>query len=141
MQYRFDLRRKLVAGELPALPVEADGSDYWRWTQLDPRTLEDRTATFDIALWARNSDITITFSHVPKMVTDLFRCEYELDLLDADQLVVATRNFSGYLNTGVPNHDDTSISMDRRTMRQLKFFELRVRIEARAIASLAVDSF
>jgi len=141
IEYRFDVRRKLVAGELPALPAESDGSDYWRWLNLDPRVLEDDTAKFDVALWARNSELTITFCHAPKIVTDSFRCEYELDLFDADQLVAASRSFSSSLNNGAPNYEDTGIYLERRAIRALKFFELRVRIEARAVVRLVVEPF
>ncbi len=139
IEHRFDLRRKVLATELPTLPAESDGSDYWRWLTFDPRLLEDRTTRFDIALWARNSELVITFGQIPKFATDSFRCEYELDLLDGDGLLVANRTFSGGLNYGRPNFDDTSISMERRLMRTLRFFELRARTEARAIAEIAVD--
>ena len=37
-------------------------------------------------------------------------------------------------------YNDTSISMDRRTMRTLRFFELRGKTEVRAVVSLAVDA-
>ena len=141
IEYKFDIRRKLVAGELPTLPAESDGSDYFRWLNLDPRTLEDRTAKFEFALWARQSELAITYGHTEKFVSDSFRNEFELDLLDGDNNVVLTRNFSGsgYVR---PFYDDTSIyGIDRRTIRSLKFFELRVRSEARGYTDLVVDNF
>ncbi|HEU0037520.1 MAG TPA: hypothetical protein VFQ53_43210 [Kofleriaceae bacterium] len=139
IEHRFDYRRKIVAGELPPLPSDADTSDYFRWLNLDPRTLEDRAVRFDFALWARSSELTITISQEPKLVTDSCRSELELDLLDGDHQLCFSRPLSTGLNYGQPSYDDTSISMDRRTLRMLKFFELRGRTEARALARLVID--
>src|SRR5215470_13327287 len=94
VQHRFDYRRRIVAGELPEMPREADGSDYYRWLNLDPRTLEDRAIKLDFGLWTRNSSVEITMSQTPKLVTDSCRTEWELDLLDADHNVCFTRNGS-----------------------------------------------
>jgi len=139
IEHRFDYRRKIVAGELPQLPADADISDYFRWLNLDPRTLEDRAVRFDFALWARSSELAVTVSQHPKLVTDSCRTELELDLLDGDHNLCFSRPFSCGLNYGQPNVDDTSISMDRRTLRALKFFELRGKTEVRAIAKLVID--
>jgi hypothetical protein len=139
IEHRFDYRRTIVRGELPALPAEADGSDYFRWLpNLDARLLEDRAVKLDFALWARQSYVDITLSQQPKLVTDSCRTECELDLLDADQNTCFSRSISSSLNYGQPSYDDTSLSMDRRTMRTLKFFELRGRTELRAIVRLDV---
>jgi hypothetical protein len=138
--HRFDYRRKIVAGELPELPSQADGSDYFRWIDLDPRTLEDRCVKLDVGFWARNSNFEITMSQTPKLPTDSCRTEWELDLLDAQGSVAFARTGSISLNYGMPAFDDSSISMDRKAMRQLKFFELRGRTECRAIAPLALDA-
>ena len=140
ISHRFDYRRKIVAGELPELPTAADGSDYFRWVNFDARTLEDRAVKLDIGFWARNSSFEITMSQQPKLVTDSCRTEWELDLLDGDNTVMFSRNGSISLNYGGPAYDDSSISMDRRSMRQLKFYELRGRTECRAIARLALDA-
>lgn len=140
ISHRFDFRRKIVAGELPELPSQADGSDYFRWLNLDPRTLEDRAIKLDFALWARNSSIEITSTQQSNIATDSCRTEWELDLLDGDYQVCFTRSGSVGLNYGGPSYDDASISMDRRSMRTLKFFELRGRTEIRAIARLSIDS-
>ena len=138
IQHRFDYRRRIVAGEMPDLPVQADGSDYYRWSNFDPRTLEDRAVKLDIAFWARNSYFEITLSQTPKVATDSCRTEWELDLIDAQNMVVASRTGSISLNCGQPSFDDSSLSMDRKTMRTLKFFELRGRTEVRALERLAV---
>jgi hypothetical protein len=140
INHRFDIRRKISAGELLPLPPEADGSDYVRWQGLDPRTLEDRIVRLDLAFWARNSYFEITYAQHPKVPTDSCRTELELDLLDADKNLVAQRNFSASLNCARPDYNDTSISMDRKTMRTLRFFELRGRTECRSIATLTVDN-
>lgn len=139
IELRIDTRRKLTAGEVPALPAEADGNDYWRWLSIDPRVVEDRLAAFDVALWARTGEVAITHSCTPKITTDAFRCEYELDLLDAERQVVATRHFSSSLVCGRASYEDNAISMERRVMHTLKFFELRVRCETRAVYDLAVE--
>jgi hypothetical protein len=140
IQHRFDYRRKVCGGELPILPVESDGSDYWRWLKLDPRSLEDRTVKFDISLWARSSNLEITYSQTPKLTTDSIRSELELDLIDADGIVCFSKNFSISLNYGVPAYEDTSISMDRKALRALRFFELRARTEGRSIVRLPIDT-
>lgn len=139
ISHRFDYRRKIAAGELLPLPPEADGSDYFRWGGLDPRTLEDRVVKLDLAFWARNSYFEITYAQQPKLPTDSCRTEMELDLLDADRILVAQRNFSASLTCGRPDYNDTSISMDRKTMRTLRFFELRGRTECRSIAAMTID--
>jgi len=138
--HRFDYRRKIAAGELLPLPPEADGSDYFRWGGIDPRSLEDRVVKLDVAFWARNSYFEITYSQRPKLQTDSCRTEMELDLLDADQNLIAQRNFTVNLNYAHPEFSDTSISMDRRTMRSLKFFELRGRTEVRGLARMEIDA-
>lgn len=140
ISHRFDTRRKIAAGELLPLPPEADGSDYCRWQGLDPRTLEDRVVRLDIGFWARSSYFEITYAQHPKVPTDSCRTELELDLLDADKNLVAQRNFSASLNCGRPDYNDTSISMDRKTMRTLAFFELRGRTECRTISTLTIDN-
>lgn len=139
VEHRFDVRRKLVAGELPALPAESDASEYWPWLVLDSRTLEDRTARFDFGLWAGGSGVEITYGQAPKMITDSFRTECELDFLDGDREVVATKHFSMSLANARPTFDDTSMSFERKVMRTLKFFELRAKTEARGMVELAVD--
>lgn len=139
ISHRFDYRRKITAGELLPLPPEADGSDYVRWNGLDPRTLEDRVIRLDMAFWARNSYFEITYAQHPKLPTDSCRTELELDLLDADRNLVAQRNFNASLTAARADYNDTSISMDRRTLRTLRFFELRGRTECRSIATLPID--
>lgn len=139
LEHRFDHRRRIVAGELPQLPADADASDYHRWLDLDPRTLEDRLARYDFALWARSSELVITISQQPRLATDSCRTEFELDLLDGDRQLCFSKSFSTSLNCGQPAYDDTSISMDRRALRALRFFELRGRTEARGLARLTID--
>jgi hypothetical protein len=138
IQHKCDYRRKLLGGELPSLPAESDGSDYWRWLTLDPRALEDRVARFDISLWARNGSLEMTYVMTPKVPTDSMRSELEIDLLDADANVCFTRNFSIGLNYGGPSYEDFSISMERKALRTLRFFELRARTEMRAIVRLPI---
>jgi hypothetical protein len=140
IQYRLDYRRKITAGELPTLPAEADGSDYWRWLSFDSRQLEDRAVKLDISLWARNSYLEITYSQAAKLATDSCRTEMEIDLLDADRNVMFTKNFSCGLNYGQPSFDDTSLSMDRKSLRTLRFFELRGRTEVRGLERLVIDA-
>ena len=140
IQHRFDYRRRIVAGEVTELPAQADGSDYFRWLNFDPRTLEDRAVKLDVGFWARNSEIQLTMSQTPKVMTDSCRTEWELDLFDAQNMILASRTGSVSLNYGQPAFDDWSLSMDRRSMRVLKFFELRGRTEIRALARLAVDA-
>jgi hypothetical protein len=139
IDHRVDFRRKIVAGELPQLPAQADVSDYYRWLDLDPRTLEDRVVRFDFALWARASEVAITVSQTPKLATDSCRSELELDLLDGNLQLCFSRPLSIGLNYGQPSFDDTSITMDRPTMRALRFFELRGRTDLRGLARLVVD--
>lgn len=139
IEHRFDYRRRVVAGELPPLAVDADASDYYRWLNLDPRTLEDRAVRYDFGLWVRSSELVITISQRPMFVTDSCRSELELDLLDDQRQLCFSRPFNVSLNYGQPAYDDTSISMDRRAMRSLRFFELRGRTEARNVARIAVD--
>lgn len=139
IEHRVDYRRTIVRGELPALPPEADGSDYFRWLpNLDARLLEDRVVKLDFALWARQSYIDITLSQQCKLVSDSCRTECEIDLLDTDQNLCYSRRISTSLNYGQPSFDDTSISLERRVMRTLRFFELRGRTECRAIVRLEV---
>jgi len=140
IHHRLDYRRRIVAGELPELPAQADGSDYFRWIGLDPRTLEDRVVKLDVGIWARGSSIDITMSQTPKITTDTCRTEWEIDFLDEHNLVVASRNGSTSMNYGLPAHDDTSLSIERKVLRTLKFFELRGKTELRAIAKLPVDT-
>ena len=140
IEHRFEYRRKIVAGELPPLPPEADGSDYWRWIDLDARTLEDRVVRFDFALWARTDGIDATIASHPKFPTDSLRTELELDLLDADGNVQFAKTFSSSLNGGAPEYYDTSVRVDRKTLRTLRFFELRGRTESRAISRLPIDT-
>ncbi len=139
IEYRFDVRRKIVGGELPALAAEADGSDYWRWLNLDPRSLEDRVVRLDFALWARNSSIDVTIAQHAKVTTDSLRTELELDLIDADDNVAYSKSFSAGMNLGGPDYNDTSLNVDRKTLRTLRFFELRGRTEGRAVARLTID--
>ncbi len=138
IEHRVDYRRKIIGGELPALPAESDGSDYWRWLSLDARALEDRLVKLDIGLWARNSSLEITYSQACKLVADSCRTEFELDLIDADQQILFAKTFSCSLSSGRPPFDDTSVSMDRKVLRSLRFFELRGRTECRAISQLSL---
>jgi hypothetical protein len=139
LEYRFDHRRKILGGELPQIPAEADGSDHHRWLNLDPRALEDRIVRIDFALWVRSSELVITISQQPKFSTDSCRTDFELDLIDADQQLAYTRTFSTSLNCGQPSFDDTAIGIERRALRPLRFFELRGRTEGRGIARWSFD--
>lgn len=139
IEYRFDHRRKILGGELPQLSAEAAASDYYRWLNLDPRVLEDRSVRLDFALWVRSSELVITISQQPRFTTDSCRTEFELDLVDADQQLAYTRAFSTSLNCGQPSFDDTSIGIDRKALRTLRFFELRGRTEGRGIARWSFD--
>lgn len=141
IEHRFDYRRKLVGGELPALAVEADGSDYWRWHVPEPRTLEDRVVRLDVTLWARGGGLEVTFGQHAKLAhADSVRTELELDLLDGDGAVQFARSCSVSQSHGTATYDDMSISMDRKAMRALRLYELRARTEARAVANLAIDA-
>ena len=138
IEYKVDYRRKLTGGELPALPAEADGSDYWRWLALDTRALEDRAVKIEMTFWARQSNFELTCSQTPKVTTDNCRSEFELDLFDADSNICATKNFSASLVCGQPRYEDASLSMERKALRALRFFELRARTEIRALARFEV---
>jgi hypothetical protein len=140
ISHRFDVRRKILAGELPSLPAEADGSDYYRWLQPDPRNLDDRVVRIDFELWARNSGIEITIGHHPKLPTDSCRTDFDLELLDDQRAVQFMRSFSASTNRGWPAYADASLSMDRKAMRALRFFELRGRTEMSALVRLEVDA-
>lgn len=139
IEYRFDHRRKILGGELPQLSAEAAASDYYRWLNLDPRSLEDRIVRLDFALWVRSSELVVTISQQPTFTTDSCRTELELDFVDADHQLAYTRTFATSLNCGQPSFDDTSIGIDRRALRTLRFFELRGRTEARGIARWSFD--
>jgi hypothetical protein len=139
VEHRFDWRRRMVAGELPPLPAEADGVEAYRWTTLDPRTLEDRIARYDLGLWARSDSFEVTLGQYPKLETETMRTEMEIDLLDAQRQVMYSKNFSVSLNNCGPAYTDTSLRMDRKTLRTLAFFELRGRTESKGIARIAVD--
>ncbi|MBV8756902.1 MAG: hypothetical protein JO257_06500 [Deltaproteobacteria bacterium] len=140
IQHRVDHRRKIAAGELPPLPPEADGSDYFRWFSPDPRTLEDRLIKLDINFWARRSYFELTYGHTPKIAAEMCRTDMEIDLLDADQNVIFQRTFGTSLRYGRPDYSDSSISMDRKAMRQIKFFELRGKTEISALAQLKIEN-
>ena len=140
IQHRVDYRRKMAAGELPPLPPEADGSDYFRWGSLDPRTLEDRLIKLDLNFWARRSYFEITYAQTPKVAIDMCRTEMEIDLLDADQALLFQRRLSAGTRYGRPEVNDSSISMDRKAMRQIRFFELRGKTEINALAQLKIEN-
>ena len=139
IEYRFDFRRKLLGGELPQLSAEAASSDYYRWLNLDPRTLADRAVQLDFALWVRSSELVITIAQHPLFATDACRTELELDLIDADQQLAHMRAFSTSLNYAQAAFDDTSINIDRGALRRLRFFELRGRTEGRGLARWTFD--
>ena len=67
------------------------------------------------------------------------RTDCELELLDADRQPLYLRNFAVSLNRGGPGAGDASLSLDRKTLRTLRYFELRGRTECAAIARLAID--
>ena len=140
IQHRVDYRRKIAAGELPPLPPEADGSDYFRWGAPDPRTLEDRMIKLDLTFWARRSYFEVSYGQTPKVAVDMCRSEMEIDLLDADQNLMFQRRFSASTRYGRPEYGDSSVSMDRKAMRQLRFFELRGKTEINALAQLKIDN-
>ncbi|MBE7453974.1 MAG: hypothetical protein HS111_35550 [Kofleriaceae bacterium] len=139
IEHRFDLRRRIAAGELPELPGEADGSDYWRWVTVDPRTLDERAVRFDLGLWARTSGVDVTIVQHPKVETDSMRTELEVELLDANRDVCVARPMSVSLNRGGPGFTDVSLSVDRKTLRTLRFFEVRGRTEVSAMARLVLE--
>jgi hypothetical protein len=138
IQHRVDYRRKITAGELPPLPPEADGSDYFRWGSLDPRTLEDRMVKLDLSFWARRSYFEISYAQTAKTVVDSCRSEFEIELLDAERQLLFQRTFSASTRFGRGECNDTSISMDRKAMRQIRFFELRGKTEVNALAQLPI---
>ncbi|MFN0251095.1 MAG: hypothetical protein ACKV2T_29740 [Kofleriaceae bacterium] len=137
IEYRYDVTRKLVGGELPALAAESDSTEWFRWLSIDPRSLDDRSAKYYFTLWARPSDIVFTYGFEPKVRTETFDTRFELDLLDAERNVVLTRNhFLGQFMGG-RNYDESDIyNIDRKTMRSLKFYELRARSDIRTVAGL-----
>lgn len=139
IEYRFDYRRKILGGELPPLAAAAATSDYHRWLDLDPRVLEDRVVRFDLALWVRSSELVITATQHPKLITDSCRTDLELDLLDADHQLMYARTFYAGLNCAHPSFEDTSLSIDRRSLAALRFFELRGRTEVRAVTHWSFD--
>lgn len=140
IQHRVDYRRKIAAGELPPLPPEADGSDYFRWGSLDPRTLEDRMIKLDLNFWARRSYFEFTYGQTPKTTFDSCRTEMEIDLLDENRTLLFQRTFSASTRYGRPEFNDNSISMDRKAMRQIRFFELRGKTEISALAQLKIEN-
>jgi hypothetical protein len=49
------------------------------------------------------------------------------------------RSFTTSLNLGQPAFDDNTLPIDRRTLRTLRFFELRGRTEGRGFARWSFD--
>ncbi len=134
IEYSFDYRRKILGGELPQLTAEAFSSDYHRWLNLDPRTLQDRAVQLDFALWVRSSELVITIGQQPRFTTDSCRTEFELDLVDAAEQLAYARVFSASLSRGEAAFDDYAIGVDRAGLLPLRFFELRGRTEGRGLA-------
>jgi hypothetical protein len=91
IEYRLDIRRKLIGGELPQLPAESDGSDYWPWHRVQ---IEDKLGAYEIAFWARQTELAFTYGHTPNLAFEQCRNEFELDFLDADQLTALSRSFT-----------------------------------------------
>ncbi|HTL32300.1 MAG TPA: hypothetical protein VL326_04205 [Kofleriaceae bacterium] len=136
VEYKLDIRRKLIGGELVPLAAESDGSDYWLWHRVQ---VDDKLASYEIAFWARQSELAFTYGHTPKTIIDGLRNEYELDLFDADQNIVMSKNFSCSTSFGRTTFEDNSLyGIDRKTMRTLKFFELRARTELRSVVDLEI---
>lgn len=138
IEYKLDARRKLVGGELLPLAAESDGSDFWLWHRIQ---IDDKLATYEIAFWARQSELAFTYGHTPKLPIDSFRNEYELDLLDDQQMIVASKSFSCATMFNRTTFEDNSLyGIDRRTLRSLKFFELRARTEVRSVVDLEIQN-
>jgi hypothetical protein len=136
IEYRYDVTRKLVAGELPALAADSDSTEYFRWLSVDPRSLDDRSAKYHFTLWAKPSDIVFAYGFEPKVQTDNFDTKFELDLLDQERNVVLSRNFQLGQFLGGGNYDENELySIDRKTMRTLRFYELRARSDIKSVAA------
>jgi hypothetical protein len=136
IEYRVDVRRKLLGGELVPLAIESDESDYWLWHRA---VLADRFGSYELAFWTSQNELFITHGHTPSVAVDMFRNEYELDFLDADQMLVMSRSFSGSTMFNRTTFDDTSLyGIDRKSMRSLRFFEIRARTEMRSVVDLPV---
>jgi hypothetical protein len=136
IDYRFDYRRTIVAGELPVLPAEADGSDWWRWVEPDPRTMTDGCVRVDLGIFARASAIDVWVVQHPLFSFDSVRSELEFEMTDADGFTVQSRNFSVSSSGSNPGYSDFSPSIERRALRNLRFFALRGRTEARMLLRL-----
>ena len=133
VDYRFEYRRTVATGELPALPAEADGSDWWRLVAPDPRSLTDRCARFDLGVFARSSSLDVWVVQHPMASFDSLRTELELEMVDADGIIAMARNFSLSGSGSTPAYTDISPSIERRALRGFRFFTLRGRTEARLI--------
>jgi hypothetical protein len=134
IDHRFDYRRTVAAGELPPLPVEADGSEWWRWLEPDPRTLTDACQRFDLGLWARSGGLDLTLVVHPRAPFESLRSELELELADADGLVAYSRTLSISSYGETPGAWDASDSMERRALRALHLYKLAGRTEGRLAA-------
>jgi hypothetical protein len=136
IEYRLDIRRKLIGGELPQLPAESDGSDYWPWHRVQ---IEDKLGAYEIAFWARQTELAFTYGHTPNLAFEQCRNEFELDFLDADQLTALSRSFTLTPYNGRGMFEDNSLyGIDRKIMRTLKFFEIRARTELRGVVDLEI---
>ncbi len=136
IDYRFDYRRTVATGELPTLPAEADGSDWWRMVAPDPRSLTDRCARFDLGLFARSSSVEIWVVQHPQESFENLRTEFEFEMLDADGVSALARTFSVSGCGTNPTYTDTAPSIERRALRGLRFYTLRGRTEARLLARM-----
>jgi hypothetical protein len=140
IEFRYDVTRKLVGGELPVLAADSDSTEWFRWLSIDPRALDERSAKYQFTLWARPNDIAITYGFAPKVQTDNFDTKFELDLLDAERNVVLSKNFNLGQVLGRGNYEENELyGLDRKTMRTLRFFELRARSDIKSIVDLELD--
>lgn len=140
IEFRYDVTRKLVGGEIPALAAESDSTEWFRWLSIDPRALDERSAKYHFTMWAKQSDIVFTYGFAPKVQTDNFDNKFEIDLLDAERTVVLTKNLNIGQSLGRGNYDENELyNIDRKTMRSLKFFELRVRSDVKSVVDLELD--
>lgn len=136
VEYRFEYRRVVATGELPALPAEADGSDWWRWVAPDLRTLTDPCARFDLGVFARSGSVEIWVVQHPQESFENLRTEFEFEMVDVDGVIALSRNFSISSYGTNPAYTDTAPSIERRALRGLRFYTLRGRTEARLLARL-----
>lgn len=139
VNYRFNVSRTLISGELPPVPYDIDISELCPWLLPEKATLADRTAQFELALWATGSDVVVSFGQAPKLLASSFRTTCELDLLDANREVIIRHEFSSSIEDARPSYETSDVPLGRKTMRSLAFFEVRAHTEVSTAVDIEID--